>query len=69
MTYKIYKTPAKYNVTGKDTYSILYKAKTPIKWCTECWLRAVDELFYTLDEAEKALAEIKKPRDRIIYEV
>lgn len=69
MTYKVYKTPAKYNVTGKDTYSILYKAKTPIKYCSESWLRAIDEWFYTLEDAEKALEEIKKPRDKVIYDI
>ena len=69
MTYKVYKTPAKYNITGKDTYSILYKAKTPIKYCSESWLRAIDQYFYNLEDAKKALAEIKKPRDKVIYNI
>ena len=69
MTYKIHKTPAKYNVTGKDTYSILKKAKTPVKYCTESWERAIDKSFYNLEDVEKALREIKKPKDKVIYDV
>lgn len=69
MTYKVHKTPARYNVTGKDTYRVLYKTKTPIKWCSESWESAIDEEFYNLEDAEKALAEIKKPRDKVIYDI
>lgn len=69
MTYKIAKTPARYNITGKDTYRVLYKAETPVKYCSESWEGAIDEAFYNLEDAEKALAEIKKPRDKVIYDV
>lgn len=69
MTYKVYKTPARYSVTGKDRYSILIKAKTPVKYCSESWDRAIDQSFDSLEDVEKALAEIKKPKDKVIYEV
>lgn len=69
MTYKIYKTPARYNIHGVDTYSILKKAKTPVKYCTESWERAIDKVFYNLEDVEKALGEIKKQKDKVIYEV
>ena len=69
MTYKIHKTPARYNIYGKDTYRVLYKAKTPIKYCSESWELAIDKMFDTLEEAEKSLEQIMKPRDKVIYDI
>jgi hypothetical protein len=69
MTYKISKTPARYNITGKDTYRVLYKAKTPVKYCSESWESATDNCFYSLEDAEACLEQIKKARDKVIYDI
>lgn len=69
MTYKISKTPARYNIHKVDTYRILYKAKTPVKFCSESWESAIDKFFYSLEDAEKALQGIKKPKDKVILDV
>lgn len=69
MLYKILKTPARYNIHKVDTYRVLYKAKAPVAFCSESWESAIDECFYSLEEAETALKEIKKPRDKVIMEV
>ena len=69
MVYKISKTPARYNIHKVDTYRVLYKAKTPVKFCSESWECAIEECFYSLEDAENALQEIKKPRDKVIFDI
>ena len=69
MEYAITKTPKRYNVTGKDTYRVLKKLKTPLKGFNETWeiVEEIDISFDTLEEAENALSKIKKKGDKVTY--
>ena len=55
--YKIYKTEAKYNIHGVNTWRVLYKAEP--RYGIETWLLASDKLLYTEEAAKKELKRLK----------
>lgn len=57
--YKIWHTPAKDSIDGKDHYRVLHLATKKDQIMGETWLDAIGKSFSTKEEAQKALEEVK----------